>query len=328
MNGLEFEKPLLELEKRIEELRKFTSGEKIDFSDEIKKLEEKAGRLKKEIFGSLTPWQKVQIARHPRRPYMLDYVELIFEDFIELHGDRVFADDKAIVGGLAKFDERSVVLIGQQKGKSTKENLSRNFGMPHPEGYRKALRLMKLAEKFNKPVITFIDASGAYPGVGAEERGQAGAIAQNLRELSLLQVPIIVMITGEGGSGGALAIGAGDRILMLEHSYYGVCTPEACASILWKDSSKASEAVKYMQITSDELLKLGLIDEIIKEPLGGAHRDYKLVSSNLKKALKKHLGELADTPVPELVKARYEKFRRMGEFIESEKDPAAGKNER
>jgi acetyl-CoA carboxylase carboxyl transferase subunit alpha len=317
MNGLEFEKPLVELEKRIEELRKFTSGEKIDFSEEIRKLEEKAKRLKKEIFGNLTPWHKVQIARHPQRPYLLDYAELIFKDFLELHGDRTFADDKAIVGGLARLDDKPVVLIGQQKGRSTKDNLSRNFGMPHPEGYRKALRLMKLAEKFNKPIITFIDAPGAYPGVGAEERGQAEAIARNLRELSSLKVPIIVTITGEGGSGGALAIGVGDRILMLEHSYYAVCTPEACASILWKDSSKAYEAVKYMHITAEDLLKLGLIDEIVKEPLGGAHRDYKLTASNLKKALKKHASELADIPSRELVEKRYEKFRRMGEFIET-----------
>lgn len=317
MNGgyLDFERPIVELEKKIEELRKFTSMEKMDLTDEIRKLERKAATLKREIFGNLTPWQRTQLARHPLRPYTLDYINLCLEDFQELHGDRSFSDDKAIVGGLAKLDGQSVMVIGHQKGRDTNENLRRNFGMPHPEGYRKGLRLMKLAEKFDFPVITFIDTPGAYPGVGAEERGQAEAIAENLREMSRLKTPLISVVIGEGGSGGALGLGMGNRILMLENAIYSVISPEGCAAILWKDRSRVREAAQALNLTAQDLFRLEIIDEIVPEPLEGCHRDRERAASNIKKALKRNLEELAKLSKRELVEGRYKKYRRIGEFL-------------
>jgi acetyl-CoA carboxylase carboxyl transferase subunit alpha len=312
MNGLDFERPILELEKKIEELKNFTSQKGIDLQVEIRRLEDKLNQLKKDVYGNLKPWQRVQIARHPHRPYTLDYINLMMTDFVELHGDRVFGDDKAIVTGFAKLDGQKLCVIGHQKGRDTKENLLRNFGCAHPEGYRKALKCMKLAEKFNIPILSFIDTPGAYPGIGAEERGQAQAIAENLREMAFLGVPIIVVVIGEGGSGGALGIGVGDRILLLENAYYSVISPEGCAAILWKDSSKAPEAAEALKLTAKDLLELGIIDGIVEEPLGGAHRDYAAVSANLKKVIKRHLNELKQIPKSELVKLRYEKFRKIG----------------
>ncbi len=313
---LDFEKPIVELEKKIGELKKFTDSEEMDLSGEIKELEKKAEKLKKEIFANLTPWQRIQLVRHPRRPYTLDYINLIMDDFQELHGDRSFSDDKAIVGGLAKLAGQPIVIIGHQKGRDTKENLRRNFGMSHPEGYRKSLRIMKLGEKFGFPIITFIDTPGAYPGIGAEERGQAGAIAENLREMSHLKVPIVSLVIGEGGSGGALGLGIGDKVLMLENAVYSVISPEGCAAIIWKERSKAPEAAKALNLTAQDLLGLGIIDEIIPEPLGGAHRDYAGSASNLKKALKNNLEELAKLSGSELVEKRYSKYRKMGKFLE------------
>lgn len=312
--GLDFEKPILELEKKIEELKSFTSQEDIDLTSEIKKLETKLKEVKKDIFENLTPWQRVQIARHPKRPYSLDYISMIMTDFVELHGDRHFADDRAVVGGLAMIDREKVMIIGHQKGRDTKENLIRNFGSAHPEGYRKAMRLMKLAEKFNVPVVTFIDTPGAYPGIGAEERGQAEAIAYNLREMAILTVPIIVFVIGEGGSGGALGIGVGDRICVLENSYYSVISPEGCAAILWKNRAKAPEAASVLKLTADDLLKLGIIDEVIREPLGGAHRSPEKIAHAIKKTIKKFLQDVKDTPRQEIVEQRYKKFRKMGVF--------------
>lgn len=313
---LSFEKKIIAIENKIAELKRLSIGEGIDFSEEIRKLEKKASALTQEIFSKLTDWERTQVARHPNRPYFLDYVTRITTDFIELHGDRHFADDKAIVGGLAKLDGRSVVLIGHQKGRTTKENIVRNFGMPHPEGYRKALRLMKLAEKFKKPIITMIDTPGAYPGIGAEERGQAEAIAVNLLEMSKLQVPIIVVVIGEGGSGGALALGVGNRVLMLENSIYSVISPEGCAAILWEDQTKAPEAAERLCLTAKHLMALGVIDEIVKEPLGGAHKNYDEMASILRETLKRHLKELDLFTPEELVEQRYQKFRAMGVFEE------------
>jgi len=314
MNGLDFERPILELEKKIEELKAFASQKKIDLSNEIKRLEEKLNQLEKDIYGKLTAWQRVQIARHPQRPYTLDYINLMMTDFIELHGDRLFGDDKAIVTGLAKLDGEKIFIIGHQKGRDTKENIFRNFGCAHPEGYRKALRCMKLAEKFKIPLISFIDTPGAYPGIGAEERGQAQAIAENLRVMANLEIPIIVCVIGEGGSGGALGIGVGDRILILENAYYSVISPEGCAAILWRDSSKAPEAAEALKLTAKDLLELGIVDEIIPEPLGGAHRDHKMIADNLKKAIRRNLNELKDIPISKLLNLRYEKFRKIGVF--------------
>lgn len=319
---LEFEKPVIELETKINELKSLAALQKVDFSEEIKVLEEKCEKLKKEIFGNLTPWQKVLLARHPRRPYTLDYCRLLFTDFLELHGDRRFADDQAIVGGIAFFENQPVVVLGQQKGRTTQENMERNFGMPHPEGYRKALRLMKSAEKFNRPVISFVDTPGAYPGIGAEERGQAEAIACNLKEMSQLAVPIIVIVIGEGGSGGALAISIGDRILMLENAIYSVISPEGCAAILFRDANKAPEAAEVLKLTANDLYKLGIIDEIISEPLGGAHRDYVTTAESIRKVLRKHLCELKKLPRKQLLNLRYEKFRKIGSFIEKSRMPA------
>jgi len=317
MNGfLEFEKPILELERKIEELKKLASTEKIDLKGEVKRLQNKLDIVKKDVYGKLTPWQRVQIARHPRRPYTLDYIHLITQDFTELHGDRAFSDDKAMVGGLARIGKRKALFIGHQKGRDTKENLKRNFGSAHPEGYRKALRLMKLAEKFNVPIVVFIDTPGAYPGIGAEERGQAEAIAYNLREMIGIAVPIVIFIIGEGGSGGALGVGIGDRICVLENAYYSVISPEGCAAILWKDKTKAPEAASVLKLTAQNLYELRIIDEIIKEPLGGAHRDHELIAKNIEETINKHLDELEALSKEELLDARYEKFRKIGAFFE------------
>lgn len=316
VSGLDFEKPILELEQKIEELKKFSSSEKIDLSKEIKNLETKLEETKKEIFSKLTPWQRVQLARHPRRPYTLDYITMIFSDFFEIHGDRLFGDDRALIGGFAKLDNEKVLIIGQQKGRDTKEKMERNFGMPHPEGYRKAIRLMKLAEKFEIPIICLIDTPGAYPGIDAEERGQAEAIAYNLMEMAELKVPIVVVVIGEGGSGGALGIGVGDRICVLENAYYSVISPEGCAAILWKANSKAPEAAEVLKLTGEELLELGLIDEVIKEPLGGAHSDPEKIAESIKKTLKKYLAELKPLSKEKLVSERYKKYRAMGVYKE------------
>jgi len=312
---LEFEKPLLELENRIAELR--ASEEPLEARDEIAKLEERLARQQQRVYSSLTAWQRAQIARHPKRPHTLDLVNLLLEDWVELHGDRVFGDDKAIVGGLATFDGEPVVLIGHQKGRDTRENIARNFGMPHPEGYRKALRLMQLAGKFGKPIITFIDTPGAYPGLGAEERGQAEAIARNLREMAGLPTPVICVVTGEGGSGGALAIGVGNRVLMLEYAIYSVISPEGCAAILWGDAAKAPEAAELMRVTAPDLLKLGVIDAIVPEPVGGAHRNWEAAAASLRGALRDQLWQLKSQSEAELIEERHEKFRRIGVFEET-----------
>ncbi|HTG12235.1 MAG TPA: acetyl-CoA carboxylase carboxyltransferase subunit alpha [Candidatus Eisenbacteria bacterium] len=312
---LEFEKPLLELENRIAELR--ASEEPLEARDEIAKLEERLARQQQRVYAGLTAWQRAQIARHPKRPHTLDLVNLLLEDWVELHGDRVFGDDKAIVGGLATFDGEPVVLIGHQKGRDTRENIARNFGMPHPEGYRKALRLMQFAAKFGKPIITFIDTPGAYPGLGAEERGQAEAIARNLREMAGLPTPVICVVTGEGGSGGALAIGVGNRVLMLEYAIYSVISPEGCAAILWGDAAKAPEAAELMRVTAPDLLKLGVIDAIVPEPVGGAHRNWEAAAASLRAALRDQLWQLKSKSEAELIEERHEKFRRIGVFEET-----------
>ena len=313
-SGLDFEKPILELERKIEELKSFTSREDIDLSSEIKKLESRLEKVKKDIFDNLTPWQRVQIARHPKRPYSLDYIDMLMTDFMELHGDRHFGDDKAIVCGIAKFNGKSVMVVGHQKGRDTKENLMRNFGSAHPEGYRKALRIMKLAEKFSIPIIVFIDTPGAYPGIGAEERGQAEAIAYNIREMSIIATPILSFVIGEGGSGGALGIGVSDKIFVLENAYYSVISPEGCAAILWKERSKAEKAAEVLKLTAKDLFDLGLIDDIIKEPLGGAHRDPANTADSIKKAIGNALGELAKVGKKELLENRYLKYRKIGVF--------------
>ncbi len=313
---LDFEKPIVELEKKIEELKKISLGGKVDVSNELEQLKKKVLELKKEIYGSLTAWQKVQIARHPARPYTLDYIKSAMEDFVELHGDRYFADDQALIGGVARFMGEPVMVLGHQKGRDTKENLRRNFGSANPEGYRKALRLMKLAERFSIPLLCFIDTPGAYPGLGAEERGQAEAIAVNLREMMGLKIPVIVVVIGEGGSGGALGIGIGDRILMLENAYYSVISPEGCSAILWKDAKKTQDAAKALKLTSDDLKKFDLIDEIIQEPLGGAHKNPELMAVTLRDVLAQALEELNKESVEKLLKKRYQKFRKMGVFFE------------
>jgi acetyl-CoA carboxylase carboxyl transferase subunit alpha len=313
---LEFEKPILELETKIQELKQFAQVEKVDFSAEIARLERKVARLQEEIFANLTPWQRTQIARHPNRPYGMDYIRLMLTDFVELHGDRAFSDDKAIVGGFARLDGMPLVVIGHQKGRDTKEKLARNFAMANPEGYRKALRLLKMAEKFGKPVLTLVDTPGAYPGIGAEERGQAEAIARNLREMSELRVPVVVVITGEGGSGGALGIAVGDTVLMLEYAIYSVISPEGCASILWRDPAKAPEAAAAMGITAQTLKRMELIDEIVPEPTGGAHRNHQEMASMLKGFVLKAFEQLRQIPADELLEQRYQKFRQMGVFEE------------
>jgi acetyl-CoA carboxylase carboxyl transferase subunit alpha len=314
---LEFEKPLLELEQRIDELRSFADSQSIDVAKELRRLEAKADELRREIYGKLTRWQITQIARHPRRPYTLDYVKNIGIDFTELHGDRRFGDDEAIVAGLGFFGNRKVVIVGHQKGRDTKENILRNFGMAHPEGYRKALRVMALGAKFGRPIITFVDTPGAYPGIGAEERGQAEAIAVNLHEMSRLKVPIVVVVIGEGGSGGALGIGVGDRVMMLEYSIYSVISPEGCASILFRDAARAREAAEAMKITARDLLELGVIDEIVPEPSGGAHRDPALAAKTVAAAIERHLSELEGLSGEELIRRRLAKFMAMGEYREA-----------
>lgn len=312
MNGLEFEKPIIELEKKIQELRSFVSDKKIDLSSEVRRLEDKLDHLKKDTYGNLTAWQKVQIARHPQRPYTLDYISMIMSDFVELHGDRAFSDDKALVGGFAKLSGQKIMVMGHQKGRDTKESLKRNFGCAHPEGYRKALRLMQQAEKFSLPVVIFIDTPGAYPGIGAEERGQAQAIAYNLREMAYIAVPIISIIIGEGGSGGALGVGIADKVGVLSNSYYSVISPEGCAAILWKEGSKAPDAAEVLKLTAQDLLKMGIIDEIIPEPLGGAHRDPQNMALILKETISKDLKDLKALSKKELLEARYKKFRSIG----------------
>jgi len=314
--SLDFEKPIADLEKKIEELKRLSDDQKVDFSKEIADLENKMGGLREEVFSRLTSWQRCQIARHPNRPYTLDYVRMMMTDFIELHGDRAFADDKAIVGGLARLDGMPLVVIGHQKGRDTKEKIARNFAMANPEGYRKALRLMKLAERFRKPILTLVDTPGAYPGIGAEERGQAEAIARNLREMSELRTPIVVVITGEGGSGGALGIAVGDSILMLEYAIYSVISPEGCASILWRDTAKAPDAASALGLTAETLKRLNLIDEIIPEPLGGAHRNPQEMATRLKERIVKEFSSLRQSPLDDLLERRYQKFRRMGVFEE------------
>jgi acetyl-CoA carboxylase carboxyl transferase subunit alpha len=314
MNFLEFEQPIAELQAKIEELRLVGDDNEINIQDEIVRLEKKSRSLTESIFANLKPWQISQLARHPQRPYMLDYIDGVFTEFQELHGDRTFADDHAIIGGVARLEGRPVMLIGQQKGRNTTEKLFRNFGMPRPEGYRKALRLMEMAERFNMPLLTFIDTPGAYPGVGAEERGQSEAIARNLKVMSGLSIPIICTVMGEGGSGGALAIGVGDRVFMLEFSTYSVISPEGCASILWKSADRAPLAAEAMGITSTRLKELGLIDGIIAEPLGGAHRDIDAAISNVKQTLLDTLDTLCNIPIDKLMEQRYTRLMQYGNF--------------
>src|SRR5579885_24595 len=314
---LDFEQPIAELEAKIEELKHVGSDSEVNISDEIARLQAKSRQLTSSIFANLTPWQITQLARHPRRPYTLDYVAALCKEFHELHGDRMFGDDLAIVGGLARLEDRAVMVIGHQKGRDTKERVRRNYGMPKPEGYRKALRLMRLAERFGLPLITLIDTQGAYPGVGAEERGQSEAIARNLFEMSVLSVPIVTVVTGEGGSGGALAIGVCDRLLMLQYSTYSVISPEGCASILWKSQDKKEAAAEALNMTADRLARLGLVDEVIEEPLGGAHRDPAAMSASLKAALLKHLDALESIPRDELRAARSRRIASFGVFSES-----------
>lgn len=317
LNFLEFEQPIAELEAKIEELRLLGNDNEINIQDEIGKLQAKSKSLTESIFSSLTPWQISQLARHPQRPYTIDYIKHVFEDFHEMHGDRAYSDDAAIVGGIGRLDGQSVMIIGHQKGRDTKEKIRRNFGMPRPEGYRKALRLMKTAERFGIPIITLIDTPGAYPGVGAEERGQSEAIARNLLEMAGLKTPVIATVIGEGGSGGALAIGVADRVMMLQYSTYSVISPEGCASILWKSAEKANLAAEAMAITSDRLKEFELIDEIIDEPLGGAHRDHELMGKNLKQVLKEQLAKLKNLPLDKLMEDRYQKIMDYGQFKES-----------
>jgi acetyl-CoA carboxylase carboxyl transferase subunit alpha len=313
-NFLDFEQPIAELEAKIEELRNVGSDNEININEEIGRLESKCTSMLESIFSSLNAWQISQLARHPLRPYTLDYIERIFTDFEELHGDRTYADDAAIIGGIARLDGRPVMVIGHQKGRDTMEKVRRNFGMPRPEGYRKALRLMEMAERFRMPLLTFIDTPGAYPGVGAEERGQSEAIARNLLVMSSLKTPVICTVVGEGGSGGALAIGVGDRLLMLRYSTYSVISPEGCASILWKSADKAADAAEAMGITSERLKELGLIDWVIEEPLGGAHRNVDEMAQSLKKALKESLARLDTMSMDDLVSARYQKYMQVGNY--------------
>jgi len=314
-NYFDFEKPIEELDRKIRELTAISSDE-VDLKSEVATLEKKVEKIRKEIFNSLSRWQTAQVARHGNRPFALDYIKLIFTDFIELHGDRNFGDDHAIVGGLARLDGDPVMVIGHQKGRDTKEKVFRNFGMPHPEGYRKALRLMEMAERFKLPIVTLVDTPGAFPGIAAEERGQAEAIARNLREMSRLTVPIVVAVTGEGGSGGALGIAVGDRILMLEFAVYSVISPEGCAAILWSDGTKGAQAAESLKPTAEDIKGLGVIDEIVKEPNGGAHRDHATTARNLHEAISRNMNELRMIPPKRLVEERYKKFRKMSRYIE------------
>ena len=311
---LEFEKPIEELTAKIEELERVSQTQNIDLSKEVSKLEARRQKVTQDIFGSLDPWQVIQLARHPMRPYTLDYVDSTFALFQELHGDRMFADDRSIVAGIGKIDQWNVALIGHQKGRDTREKLHRNFGMPKPEGYRKAQRVMKLAEKFGLPIVTLIDTPGAYPGIDAEERGQSEAIARSLSVMTGLRVPVISVVIGEGGSGGALAIGVCDRLIMMQYSTYSVISPEGCASILWKSPDKAPEAAAAMKITSADLKQLGLVDEIVQEPLGGAHRNCEQAATHLNTSLIRHLDEVSNWTIPELLDKRYERLRSFGEF--------------
>lgn len=313
---LDFEQPIAELEAKIRELRNVEFDNDINISDAILQLEEKSRALTESIFSTLSDWQISQLSRHPGRPYTLDYIKLMFTDFHELHGDRAYADDPAIVCGLARFEGEPVMVIGHQKGRDTKEKIYRNFGMPRPEGYRKALRVMKMAERFRLPIVCLIDTPGAYPGIGAEERGQSEAIARNLFEMAKLRTPIICTVTGEGGSGGALAIGVGDRLIMLEYSTYSVISPEGCASILWKSADKSQLAAEAMGITSDRIREQGLLDEVVREPLGGSHRNFECVAANLKEALLRHLDELKRLDLDELMEKRYQRLMCFGAFVE------------
>jgi acetyl-CoA carboxylase carboxyl transferase subunit alpha len=314
---LDFEQPIAELEAKIDELRFVGDDSQVNISAEIRRLKSKSEALTRNIFANLTAWQVAQVARHPQRPYTLDYVQRLFTDFDELHGDRTYSDDQAIVGGLARFEGRPVMVVGQQKGRDTKAKVRRNFGMPRPEGYRKALRLMKLAEKFSMPVVSFIDTPGAYPGVGAEERGQSEAIARNLMEMSGLRTPIIALVIGEGGSGGALAIGVADHLLMLQYSIYSVISPEGCASILWKSAEKSADAAEAMGITAGKLRELGLVDEVIEEPLGGAHRNVDAMAETIRVTIARNLARLESIPEEQLVQTRYERLVSTGRFREA-----------
>jgi len=315
MATLDFEKPITELEFKINDLRQMGS-KRVTLEPEIKRLESKLEKLKNDIYNNLTPWQRIQIARHPKRPYTLDYIRMMTEEFLELHGDRLFADDQAMIGGFAKMDGQKVMIIGHQKGRDVKENVLRNFGCAHPEGYRKAIRLMRLAAKFNVPIVCLIDTPGAYPGIGAEERGQAQAIAENLRDMAGIETPIAAVIIGEGGSGGALGIGVADRVFILQHSYYSVISPEGCASILWRSSLKAPLAAEALKLHGEDLIKFNIVDEIIPEPLGGAHRDAQEVAMTLKSALLKYFKKAVSLKTEDLLEARYNKYRDIGEFIE------------
>jgi acetyl-CoA carboxylase carboxyl transferase subunit alpha len=314
---LEFERPVVELDKQIEEIKQFSREKEIDMEEQILALEAKADSLREEIYKNLSPLQRMQVVRHSKRPTCLDYIGMICTDFIELHGDRGFRDDPAMVGGVAFFEGIPVTIIGQQKGRDTKDNIYRNFGLPHPEGYRKALRLMQQADKFQRPIICLVDVVGAYCGIEAEERGQAEAVARNIREMANLHVPVVVVITGEGGSGGALALGVGNRMLMMENAYYSVISPEGCASILWKDASKAAEAASALKINAASLLSMGIIDEIIPEPLGGAHKNPTEAATNLKAAISKYLQSLLPLTAAELLEDRYQRFRNYGKYIEN-----------
>jgi len=319
LNFLDFEQPIAELEAKIEELRRVQTENDIDISAALLELETKSEVLTEEIFKNLSDWQISKLSRHPGRPYTLDYIERIFTDFHELHGDRAFADDQAMICGLAKLNGQAVVVIGHQKGRDTKEKIKRNFGMPRPEGYRKALRVMKMAERFHLPIICLIDTPGAYPGIGAEERGQSEAIARNLFEMAKLETPIICTVIGEGGSGGALAIGVGDRLIMLEYSTYSVISPEGCASILWKSADKAKLAAEAMGITSDRVREQGFLDEVVREPVGGAHRDFKVTAENLKETLFRHIKELRHEKIDDLVEKRYQRIMSYGSFSDEAK---------
>jgi len=313
---LEFERPLVELEKKISDMKDFSVGENIELDGEIASLETKLERLRNEVYSRLTRWQRVQLARHPKRPYTLDYIDGMTTGFVELHGDRCFGDDQAMIGGFAFIEGQPVMIVGQQKGRNTKAKLTRNFGMAHPEGYRKALRLFWLAEKFNVPIVVLIDTPGAFPGIGAEERGQAEAIARNIREMFQIKAPIVVVIIGEGASGGALGVGIGDRVLMMKYAWYSVISPEACAAILWRDASKGPEAAEALRPTSDDLIELGLVDKVIPEPSGGAHNDYGASAEAVKREVLSALVELKKKPVDQLLAERLEKYRHIGEFDE------------
>lgn len=323
---LDFEKPILELQRKLDELRRHPDAHSLGISldEEVAQIEKKIGETRREVFSNLTAWQRVQLARHPKRPYTLDYLRSTFTEFAEIHGDRAFADDRAVVGGFARLEGERVLAVGTQKGRDTKENILRNFGSAHPEGYRKALRLMRLADKFGLPIVTLIDTAGAYPGVGAEERHIAEAIAVNLREMTLLSVPIIAVVLGEGGSGGALGLGVADRVLILENAYYSVISPEGCAAILWKDRTAAAKAAEALRITSKDLLELKLVDEVIPEPLGGAHNDPATMAETLRVYLLRHLHEVETLPTAERLRARYEKYRKFGHFSHPPLAPAEG----